>query len=140
MRIYIAGPMSNVPLYNFPAFDEAAAYWRADGHEVSSPADITRGLWWERYGRCYDPATDRAEWGDPVTCELFARDLAAVCAADAIVVLPGWQDSRGAKIETAVACALGKRFVEHGTFDRIALVATTAVVRIAKVGDAHVAA
>lgn len=119
MRVYIAGPMSGKPLYNFPAFDEAACLWRAAGHDVTSPADITRGLYWERFGRQYDPATDRAEWGDIVTCELFQRDLAAVCTVDAIVLLDGWKQSRGAKMEISVGLALGKRFYSAATMGEI---------------------
>ena len=108
MKIYIAGPMSNIPRYNFPAFADAAARWREIGHDVITPPEITNALWRERYGRDYDPVTDRAEWGDPVTCELFKRDLAAVCDVDAIALLPGWHQSRGAKMEITIARALGK--------------------------------
>lgn len=133
MKVYIAGPISGFPLYNFPAFDEAAAYWRGFGHQVTTPADITRGLYWERYGRQYDPATDRAEWGDPITCELFRRDLDAVCTVDSLVLLPGWLNSRGARMEVAVACALGKRFVDHGgDYDRLDVEACVVVNRLVK--------
>lgn len=140
MRVYIAGPMSNLPLYNFPAFDGVAHAWREQGHYVSSPADITRALWWERYGRQYDPATDCAEWGDPVTSELFRRDLAAVWDADVIVLLPGWPDSRGAKMEIAVACALGKRFICAATLREMDIEATAVVHRsLALEGTSRVA-
>ena len=115
MKVYIAGPMSGKPQYNFPAFDAVAFDWREHGNVVASPPDITRAFWWDRFGRQYNPETDRAEWGDAVTCELFKRDLAAVCDADVIVVLDGWEHSRGARIEVAVANALRKRVVSAST-------------------------
>ena len=135
MRVYLAGPMSGKPLYNFAAFDEAAAHWRGNGHDVSSPADITRGLYWERFGRMYDPATDRAEWGDRITCELFERDLRAVCDCEAIALLEGWQNSRGAKMEIAVAQALGKLFYDARTMAHIGVEATI-IASLAWIGEA----
>jgi nucleoside 2-deoxyribosyltransferase len=127
MRVYIAGPMSGIPLYNFPEFDRVAAEWRALGHDVASPADITRGLYWERFGRQYNPATDRAEWGDEITCELFERDLAAVCQSDALVLLTGWNQSRGARMEITVACALGKAFYSASSSTPLTIEMATSV-------------
>ncbi len=40
--IYIAGPMSGYPQYNFPAFDEARDELRENGWQVVSPADMDR--------------------------------------------------------------------------------------------------
>lgn len=128
--------MSGLPSYNFPAFDSAAYEWRNWGYDVTSPADITRGLWWERFGRPYDPATDRAEWGDPMTCELFRRDLTAVCTVDTLVLLPGWEQSRGAKMEIAVACALGKRFICATSYKQLDIEATGVVHRVLPVATA----
>lgn len=108
MRVYVAGPMTGYALYNFPAFAQAAERWRAKGHDVITPPEITEAVWNERFCRSYDPAFDRAEWGDPITCELFQRDLAAVCTVDALALLPGWERSKGAKMEIAVARTLGK--------------------------------
>ena len=115
MRVYLAGPMTGIPLYNFPAFDAHKARWIADGQDVTLPADITRELWRERYEREYDPATDTAAWGDAIVCEMFKRDMAAVCDADAIALLPGWRKSKGANLELAVARALGKKVYDSAT-------------------------
>ena len=37
--IYIAGPMSGIPYFNFPAFDTAKAFLILQGWDVVSPAD-----------------------------------------------------------------------------------------------------
>lgn len=119
MRVYIAGPMTSIPLYNFPAFDAAAGRWRLRGHHVASPADISRDVWVERHGREFDPSADRCEYGDDALTEMFARDLAAVCAVDALAFLPGWENSKGAQLEAAIAKQLGKRFFDAMTFAEI---------------------
>jgi hypothetical protein len=92
--IYIAGPMAGKPLYNFPAFDAAAAQLARDGWNPINPAQLDRDAG-------FDPERD------PVTPEFLKeamkRDLLALLDADALVLLPGWPDSRGACAEKAVA-------------------------------------
>ena len=47
-RIYLAGPMSGLPDFNYPAFHAAAAVLRAQGHYVENPAENpapTCGTW-----------------------------------------------------------------------------------------------
>ncbi len=92
MRIYISGPMSGLPDFNYPAFHDASAQWRAAGYEVLSPAELdlaeTTDLTWEDYLR---------------------RDLRMLLDCDAIALLDGWENSRGAALEYHVATALGLR-------------------------------
>ncbi len=116
---YLAGPMSGYPEYNFPAFEKAADVLRkrrVNGYaiyDVLSPVDITRALWKERYNREFNPMKDKAEWGDPIVAEMLKRDLAAVFEADGIVLLPGWEQSKGANIELAVAKQVGKMILTY---------------------------
>ncbi len=92
---YLAGPMSGIASFNFPAFYEAAAYLRSIGWEVFSPAerDLQDG---------FDPDTDAAK---PMSWYMQI-DLPEVCKADAVICLPGWQGSKGCGIEvfTALSC------------------------------------
>ena len=97
MLIYIAGPMSSYPLYNFPAFHAAAKKLRDAGPEVWNPAEND-----ERKG--FDPSKDKAE----ALSVYMQDDLPNVCKADAVVVLEGWEKSKGVQIELMVAQALGK--------------------------------
>lgn len=96
-RAYLAGPMRGLPLYNFPAFHAAAADLRERGYEVDNPAehDGERG---------FDPHTGD---GELTFREYMAHDLPLICAADVVVVLPGWRGSEGASLEVAVAKSLG---------------------------------
>lgn len=114
-RIYLAGPMTGYPLYNFPAFDAAQRKWASAYWSVITPADLNRQLYMQRHGREFDPATDTAEWGDEVVHEMFWRDLEAIKNTDAIAMLQGWRKSRGANIELSVARALNKEVYDDQT-------------------------
>ena len=116
MKIYLAGPMRGIPQFNFPAFHEAAARLRADGHTVFSPAE--RDI--ERHGGV-DISADNATGDLKHAAEThgfslrvaLAEDTAWICReADAIALLPGWAASRGATAEFFLAEALGLKVIE----------------------------
>lgn len=132
-RVYIAGPMTGRDLFNFPAFDEARDRWTKAGWLVNTPADITRAAWREKYGREFDPANDQCEYGSEDLCLMFALDLRAVCMADVIALLPGWTLSKGAKLECAVAKAMGKQFKDAETFAHMVLEVDLSVGEVARV-------
>lgn len=117
-RVYIAGPMTGIPLYNFPAFDAAAEAWRARNWSVVSPADLTREIWLQQCGREFDPASTDTSATD---YRMFMRaDLTAVMGVDALALLPGWEKSRGAALEIAVGNVFGKEFYHAESFEKIA--------------------
>lgn len=114
MNIYLAGPMRGYPEFNFPAFFKAAAELRAEGHSVFNPAerDIQRdGVNWG----------DKVPDGDIVKSEAlgFDRRVAIfddlsyiIHEADAIALLPGWENSKGARAERATAEFLDLEIIE----------------------------
>lgn len=109
MRIYVAGPMRGYPQFNFPAFHEATALLRSQGHEVFNPAEQDI----ERHGADFatnNPTGDErqaAQKGFSLR-QALGDDLAWICStADAIAMLPGWMGSKGARAELATAEALG---------------------------------
>jgi hypothetical protein len=88
MRLQLVGPMTGYPDWNYPAFREAAKALRESGHEVFSPAETAGG----------DTSQPRAYY--------MRASLAALLHAEAIMLLPGWETSAGAKTEMRVALAL----------------------------------
>lgn len=110
MKIYLAGPMRGIPEFNFPAFMAAAAKLRADGHTVFNPAERDN----ERAGEDISKGNATGDEAQAVREHGFnlriamADDLAFICLeADAIALLPGWENSKGANAECATAAALG---------------------------------
>lgn len=98
-RVYTAGPMRNIPLFNFPAFDEASTTLRKQGWSVVSPADLDR-----KHGFNGDSDEGLTE---EFYNEAMKRDIVALLTVDAIALLPGWEASEGANVELAVAKAIG---------------------------------
>lgn len=102
--VYIAGPMKGIPLFNFPEFDKAEQWLRAHGHDVVNPAQIDRD-----HG--FDPSTLHAEWDWNVIPEsagslegIVERDIQwLINHCTAIYMLDGWEHSKGARAELAVA-------------------------------------
>ncbi|MDG9927461.1 MULTISPECIES: DUF4406 domain-containing protein [unclassified Pseudomonas] len=95
-RIYIAGPMTGYPDFNFPAFNAEAERLRGAGWHVENPAE---------HGH-----VDGAEWGD-----YLRYDIWRLATCEAIHLLPGWQKSKGAKLEVHIAKSLGMKIrYAHG--------------------------
>jgi hypothetical protein len=96
-RVYIAGPMTGLPEYNFPAFRAAAIRLREFDFDVISPVEIDHGP-----GK---PGSHSAQ-------HYLRNDLRALIDCDGIALLPGWEQSIGARCEAAVALTLGLAFVD----------------------------
>lgn len=102
--------MSGIPAYNYPAFDEAARVLRAAGFEVVTPSELD------------DPETRAKALASPdgkdntghTWGEFLARDVKIVADdVNAVALLPGWENSRGAKLEAYVGLCCGHRFYEY---------------------------
>lgn len=89
MRIYLAGPMTGRPEFNYPLFNEYAGCWRAEGYDVINPAERDGGRTDLAYGQYMRSAV---------------RDVAS---ADGLAVLPQWETSGGARMEIAIAKQVG---------------------------------
>lgn len=120
MRVYLAGPMTNIPHFNYPAFNAAAASLREEGHEVFNPAEHDIAT----FGKDISNATGNAE--QATTEHGFDRraalkaDLSWICDhAEAIALLPGWEMSSGATAELALANALDLKVMRLTPASRI---------------------
>ena len=87
MKVYISGPMTGQPDFNRPAFNAKAAELRALGHEVVNPAELPEIPGWE--------------WAD-----YLKRDIPLLLGCEAIYLLEGWEDSKGAELECGIAESL----------------------------------
>lgn len=86
-KVYIAGPMTGYDELNYPLFAATATRLRAMGFEVISPAEI-----------------------NPITTpykEAMINDILALVHCDHILMLDGWEKSKGASLENHIAKVLG---------------------------------
>ena len=109
-RIYVAGKMRGIPLYNFPAFDARKHELEALGHRVISPADLDRA-----YG--FDPYKGDTAETDGANFDMksaIRRDVDALLNCDWLVLLDGWETSVGATGEIAIAKWVGMQIFYPG--------------------------
>lgn len=94
---YISGPMTGYANYNYENFERIAQQLREQGryvvspheHDVSVGVDFTNGI------------------SDAKRIELLSWDLATLLTCYGAYFLEGWEKSKGATVEHAVARAIG---------------------------------
>jgi len=96
-RVYISGPMTGYDELNYPAFELAAKQLRALGYVVISPHEIN-----PKKGMSYE--------------NCMKADIAALLLCDAIALLPGHENSKGAALETAIGKVLGMKIGLYSEF------------------------
>jgi Domain of unknown function (DUF4406) len=98
-KIYISGPMRGIKNFNFPAFDDATKSFRTQGWEVFSPAENAAAKDLKLRKRTAPKGLKLRT--------IFAVDMDWICYhAEAIYMLKGWENSKGAQAEWALARAL----------------------------------
>ena len=91
--LYIAGPMTGYPEFNYPAFREAAQRLGELGHITLNPVDSEK----------WNPTP-----GTPQSWQWYMRHaIRMVLEAEGVALLPGWEKSKGATLEHQIATALG---------------------------------
>lgn len=105
--VYVAGPMSPESFgltempegwdWNHPEFSRVAEIYRSRGYEVINPADL-------------DVAA--GDVGLEPWHVYLRRDIKVLADCTRIVMLPGWENSKGARLEHHIAQELGMT-VEH---------------------------
>lgn len=102
-QIYIAGPMSGYPEFNFPAFFTAQDWFESQGWRVWNPAakDSEAAVQADKSfatGNAAELVKAGWDWKDA-----YLWDVTKIIYGDAIYMLTGWEKSTGARGEWAVA-------------------------------------
>lgn len=97
--IYLAGPMTGVKDYNFPLFFAVEHELHCQGYRVENPA--------KNNGDTLSAAIADAQRETRSWAEYMRLDLVRLAKSDTICLLPGWQNSRGARLEYGIAVELG---------------------------------
>lgn len=91
MTTYIAGPMTGHEDQNRQLFDWATEVYRSAGHAVINPHETNPGVVDDDHPHDY----------------FLRKALKDLVDCDHIVMLPGWHESKGARLEHHVASELG---------------------------------
>lgn len=94
-KMFLSGPITGHDDFNHPTFHRIAAEFRMAGFEVCNPAEFFDG----------DTSKERHEY--------MRESFKYLLEADTVVLLPGWQESEGSKVEAAVAKELDLIIVEY---------------------------
>lgn len=103
-KVYVAGPMTGFPQFNIPKFERQTRRLRAAGFEVVSPVErdspaVQEAARASTDGKLVDDKIAGETWG-----QILARDVIIVAdEVQGIVALPGWEKSKGARLEIFVA-------------------------------------
>ena len=110
MAWYVCGPMTRIPRFNYPLFGLVTNFLRLDPtRTVISPAEMDskemQALAWASLdGDLAKMENDSGEtWGD-----VLARDVRLIeKQIGNFALLPGWEKSRGARLEVFVGLLVG---------------------------------
>ena len=105
-RIFIAGPMRGYENYNFKKFDHIEEFLKQLGFDVVNPARISRKF------KESEVNSDIAVYNKMVDMQ---QDAERTC--NTILLLDGWQWSKGVKLEVKTASELGMQFLLESDID-----------------------
>jgi hypothetical protein len=91
-HIYIAGPMTGLPEFNYPAFEDAEWQLMRAGFRPASPHRVN-----ELHGG--EPGERTWQW-------YMRRTIRMLSDCDGVALLPGCEASKGARLEHDIATAL----------------------------------
>jgi hypothetical protein len=100
---YLAGPMSGIPQFNYPAFHRIAGKLREMGYTIQSPAELDTEAQQAEALASPDGVVHGTvgglTWGDTL-----AKDVKLISdVVDGIIAMPTWYKSKGARLEIFVA-------------------------------------
>lgn len=107
-KFYVAGPMTGIPQFNFPAFFAAEKSLQEQGYEVQLPADMKDPVAVAQAMASVDGKIGDVEvtWG-----QCLAQDVELIADhVDGLCFLPNWEKSRGARLEAFTALLCNRQF------------------------------
>ncbi len=109
MRVYLSGPMRGLEDFNYKKFHALAAELRSQGHEVFNPAETFGG-----------DQTRKPKEYLRVDAEELSRALPdGESYYEALVVMDGWENSKGVAFEMAVATGYEIPILDVYTFQKL---------------------
>lgn len=107
--IYVAGPMSGIPEFNFPAFYEAQRTLEEQGWKVYNPAAKDEEI--ELDKEAVKTGDDKLAMSKGFDFRAaYTWDVLRIIEGHGIYMLKGWEKSPGAFGEWAVARAMQAKF------------------------------
>jgi hypothetical protein len=97
--VYVSGPMSGYPNFNYDRFNQVTAELRKRGYEVINPVELQGEPTTVTYDDDGNSVVDPLDW-----VELLSRDLRVILdrKVEQIILLDGWEKSKGAKAEVFI--------------------------------------
>lgn len=109
--IYIAGPMSGIPNFNFPAFFAAQRELESRGWKVFNPAEKDQEKTLNPEAVAAGDAKLAVATGFDFR-EAYLWDVTKIIQGNGIYMLDGWEKSPGARGEHAVAVAMKTHYAD----------------------------
>lgn len=105
-KVFICGPMTGLPDFNYPSFHKAGECLQESGFEIRS------GAHYKSFNGEIEPAKppspDKAK-----SQEYYMRQsISKLVGCDLIYLLDGWADSEGARLEVKIAKAIGLKTLD----------------------------
>jgi hypothetical protein len=97
--------MTGRPQLNFPEFDRVARLLRDLGYAIVSPAELDSP---EERRLAMNGERSQQSWGD-----FLSRDVKIIAdQVQGIILMPGWEESRGARLEATVGLLAHLTFLQ----------------------------
>ena len=100
-RIFISGPMTGYVLNNYPIFEKVEECLKTAGYECVNPASI-----WEKYN------LEKVDSDKFLYCAMVKEIQEAERTCNVLLLLPGWEDSVGVRLELQTAIELKMKIVQ----------------------------
>lgn len=96
-KYYLAGPMTGLPGFNYERFNSTTSTLRGFGFDIANPAE--------------HKLPSNASYND-----YLKAGIKKMMDCDTVILLPGWENSNGARLERELAIKLNMDIIESEDF------------------------